>query len=91
MRGGLTCSKLYLNASFPNSPTSLVHKCSALQKIYKNIIKPLDRARYPELRYIHVFNRVVNVAEKKSENLVYSDFLCNLAAQNVKWVRLWQK
>ena len=29
--------------------------------------------------------------EKKGENLVYSDFLCTLAAQNVKHVRIWQK
>ena len=30
------------------------------------------------------FTCIVNIVEKMGENLVYSDFLCNLAAQNEK-------
>ena len=41
--GGLACSKLYLNASAPNSPTSRVQKCSALQ-IYKTFRRNLQCA-----------------------------------------------
>ena len=37
------------------------------------------------------FTCIVNIVEKMGENLVYSDFLRTLAAQNVKCVRLWQK
>ena len=27
--------------------------------LYKNIIKPLDRARYPELRYVYAKDRIL--------------------------------
>lgn len=51
MRGGLTCSKLYLNASAPNSPTSLVHKYSALQILFV-FIYFLQRAAFLHIIFI---------------------------------------
>ena len=45
--------------------------------LYKNIIKPLDRARYPELRYI-ILNSVANM--QKVHHLLdgYAQVYCHL-------------
>ena len=45
--------------------------------LYKNIIKPLDRARYPELRYI-ILNSVTNM--QKVHHLLdgYAQVYCHL-------------
>ena len=46
--------------------------------LYKNIIKPLDRARYPELRYLHIKRQIPTTFLR--ETLVNPRFLPNFAS-----------
>ena len=36
--------------------------------LYKNVIKPLDRARYPELRYLFYFHAATDGVENRAQN-----------------------
>ena len=51
-----------------------------LYPLYKNIIKPLDRVRYPELRYPLYFSDIC-ITEKRSGDDIRQTFLQYLECQ----------